>query len=98
MPAKGSSTEKTNERTNNTESSALTLLEQDHREVEAYFDEYETLKSDREKEVLALKICLALEVHAQIEEEVFYPAARRVLVVEEQDCCPATVVYEPRRQ
>jgi hemerythrin superfamily protein len=49
--------------------SALDLLEEDHREVEGYFD-------DAEKEELATKICLALRVHTQIEEEIFYPAAR----------------------
>src|SRR3954452_24858958 len=54
--------------------SALDLLEQDHREVEGLFDEYEKLEDTDEKERIALKICLALTVHTQIEEEVFYPA------------------------
>jgi iron-sulfur cluster repair protein YtfE (RIC family) len=31
------------------------------------------------KEKLALKICLALTVHMQIEEEIFYPAAREAI-------------------
>jgi hemerythrin superfamily protein len=57
--------------------SALELLEQDHREVEDYFDEYEALEDDGEKGELATKICLALTVHTQIEEEIFYPAARK---------------------
>jgi hypothetical protein len=56
-------------------------LQQDHREVEAYFDEYETLTTAEEKEALALKICLALEVHTRIEEEIFYPAARRASII-----------------
>lgn len=59
-----------------TQISALSLLEQDHREVEGYFKKFETLKNRQEKETLALQICLALQVHAQIEEEIFYPAAR----------------------
>jgi hemerythrin superfamily protein len=56
---------------------AFEVLEQDHREVEEWFDEYDELqnKNDR-KEELAEKICLALKVHAQIEEEIFYPRAR----------------------
>jgi hypothetical protein len=58
------------------QTSALSLLEQDHREVEGFFDEYETLTKAEEKEALAVKICLALEVHTRIEEEIFYPAAR----------------------
>jgi len=53
-------------------------LEQDHREVEEWFDEYNELKEDdNRKGSLAEKICLALKVHAQIEEEIFYPQARQ---------------------
>ena len=57
---------------------AFDLLEQDHREVEEAFDEYDDLKDSEEdrKGELAEKICLALKVHAQIEEEIFYPRAR----------------------
>lgn len=40
------------------------------------FQLYDTLSSDAEKKALADKICLALKVHAQIEEEILYPAAR----------------------
>jgi hypothetical protein len=59
-------------------SSAFELLEQDHREVEEWFDEYDELKADdNRKGELAEKICLALKVHAQIEEEIFYPQARQ---------------------
>ena len=57
--------------------SVLELLEQVHREVEDWFDEYDELKEDdNRKGQLAEKICLALKVHAQIEEEIFYPQAR----------------------
>ena len=56
---------------------AFELLEQDHREVEEWFDQYDELKEDdNRKGKLAEKICLALKVHAQIEEEIFYPQAR----------------------
>jgi hypothetical protein len=52
----------------------LELLEQDHREVEEWFDEYDELKEHGDQKAeLAEKICLALKVHAQIEEEIFYP-------------------------
>src|SRR5882757_3216478 len=57
--------------------SAIDLLEDDHHEVEGYFDEYEELEDDGAKEKLAAKICTALKVHTQIEEEIFYPAARK---------------------
>jgi hypothetical protein len=60
--------------------SALELLEQDHREVEEWFDEYNELKEDDgRKRALVEKICLALKVHAQIEEEIFYPQAREAI-------------------
>ena len=57
---------------------AVDLLEQDHREVEEWFDEYDELEdSDKDRKgELAEKICLALKVHAEIEEEIFYPRAR----------------------
>lgn len=57
--------------------SAIGLLKQDHREVEDYFEEYEDLEDDHAKAALAEKICSALKVHTQIEEEMFYPAARK---------------------
>jgi hemerythrin superfamily protein len=58
--------------------SAFDVLEEDHREVEEWFDEFDELKdSDEDRKAdLAEKICLALKVHAQIEEEIFYPQAR----------------------
>lgn len=54
---------------------AIRLLEQDHREAEAFFDQFETDEAHRME--LARRICLALTVHAAIEEEIFYPAARQ---------------------
>src|SRR5205085_25984 len=49
----------------------------DHRQVEEWFDEYDQLTgNDKQKGELAQRICLALEVHARIEEEIFYPQAR----------------------
>ncbi len=55
---------------------AIRLLKADHREVEAMFDEYEQLESDREKQALFDRIALALKVHTQIEEEILYPESR----------------------
>ena len=57
--------------------SAIALLTQDHREVEEFFEEYKELHNDRAKAELARKICNALKVHTRIEEEIFYPAARK---------------------
>lgn len=55
---------------------AVKLLKQDHREVEGWFDEFEQLEENDEKRELFQKIALALKVHTQIEEEIFYPAER----------------------
>ena len=55
---------------------AVTLLKQDHDDVNRMFEEFESADEDRKFE-LAAEICQALTVHATIEEEIFYPAARR---------------------
>jgi hypothetical protein len=53
---------------------ALTLLKEDHRRVEALFESFEKARSEDRKRSLATEICSALRIHAQIEEEIFYPA------------------------
>ena len=73
------SNQKENQQAGMEASSAIDLLEEDHRLVEGFFEEYERLEAAPEKEQLGLKICLALQVHAQIEEEIFYPAAREAI-------------------
>jgi hemerythrin superfamily protein len=55
---------------------AIRLLKADHREVDAWFEEYEQLEEADEKVALFNKIALALKVHTQIEEEIFYPEER----------------------
>lgn len=53
---------------------AIALLKADHRQVEAWFEAFEKARSDSRKSELTGKICQALKVHTQIEEEIFYPA------------------------
>jgi len=53
---------------------AVALLKQDHRTVEELFEQFEKASGDGRKQKLAEQICLELSVHAQIEEEIFYPA------------------------
>jgi hypothetical protein len=53
---------------------AIALLKADHRKVEELFEEFEGASGDGKKQKIALEICLELTVHAQIEEEIFYPA------------------------
>ncbi len=58
----------------------LSLLAADHAEVSAALDEYEDMGEDEDqssaRQELAKRICRMLTVHATIEEEFFYPAAR----------------------
>ncbi len=54
---------------------ALAFLMKQHREVEALFDAFEASEDDAEKTQLVDQICLALAVHAKIEEELLYPEA-----------------------
>ena len=56
---------------------AIALLKADHKEVAEMLEKFETTRSRKSK--LAQQICQALTVHAQIEEEIFYPAAREAL-------------------
>jgi hemerythrin superfamily protein len=53
---------------------AIGLLKADHRAVEELFGKFEKAGGAERKQKLAEEICLALSVHAQIEEEIFYPA------------------------
>ena len=57
---------------------AVTLLKQDHRVVAELIDEVEEAEGDQ-LESIAERICALLTVHAQIEEELLYPAAREAL-------------------
>ena len=53
---------------------AIALLKQDHRDAKELFKHFEKAKGDGRKEKLAHEICLALSVHFQLEEQIFYPA------------------------
>ena len=67
------------------EKDACDLLDADHKAVKKMFKEYEELAGSRargaaqKKLDLARQICLELTVHAQIEEEIFYPALRAAI-------------------
>ena len=75
---------------------AIALLSADHKEVDALFKEYEKLckadADDGEKGLLAAQICAMLTVHATIEEELFYAAARAALEDDGQDLLDEAVV------
>ena len=59
--------------------SITTMIRMDHTHVMALSHRYKADTSPDRKRALVSNACLALEVHAQLEEEIFYPALRSVL-------------------
>jgi len=63
------------------EADAVDLLTDDHLQVGALFKQYDKLAKKEapaaQRKTLAQTICDMLKVHTTIEEEIFYPAARR---------------------
>jgi len=58
---------------------AITLLRADHQKVTDLFENFEKSRATAKKKVIAQEICKELTVHATIEEEIFYPAAKAAL-------------------
>jgi hypothetical protein len=55
---------------------AIALLKADHRTVEELFEKFEKTRGGGAKQRIANQVCTELIVHAQIEEEIFYPAVK----------------------
>ena len=53
------------------------MIRMDHTHVFAVFHRFKNNTSHARKSALVRNACLALEVHAQLEEEIFYPALRQ---------------------
>lgn len=63
---------------------ALQILTEDHKKVKEMFEEFESLKEEDEIDEEAIQMlvetaCAELTLHAQVEEEIFYPAAREAI-------------------
>jgi hemerythrin superfamily protein len=71
---------------------AIALLKSDHRTVEGLFEEFENAKGGKAKQRIANQICMELIVHAQVEEEIFYPAVKEA--VEEEIYTEAHVEHD----
>src|SRR4051812_19966707 len=56
--------------------SATELIRADHTRVMAAFHRYSIHTPPAVKQAIVASVCLALDVHARIEEEIFYPAMR----------------------
>jgi hemerythrin superfamily protein len=69
---------------------AIAILTADHQGVSDLFDEYEKAKSKTKKKQIVAQICAELTVHAQIEEEIFYPAVK--LALKDKELVPEVAV------
>ena len=58
---------------------ATALLKADHKLVASLFESYESTNSKNKKKQLVIEICKELTIHAQVEEEIFYPAVQKAL-------------------
>jgi hemerythrin superfamily protein len=58
--------------------SITTMIRVDHSHVLAVFRRFRPGISESKKDALIRNACLALEIHAQLEEEIFYPELREV--------------------
>jgi hypothetical protein len=56
---------------------AIELLRNDHQKVKDLFEKFENTEDKAEKKRIVQTALTELEVHAAVEEEIFYPAARR---------------------
>src|SRR5688572_13173633 len=56
--------------------SATDMIRADHTRVLAVFHRYKADSSPAKKQAIVTMVCTALQVHARMEEEIFYPAMR----------------------
>ena len=76
------------------EQDAIDLLKQDHRKVEALFKEFGKADDKRKKQSLARQICAELDVHAKVEEKLFYTTAKRDAPESKDDVNEGIVEHE----
>jgi len=73
---------------------AIELIKADHKKVEQLYQSYQTGNGQTShRQTTAREICQELALHAQIEEEIFYPAIERQLGTE-----GATLITEARNE
>jgi iron-sulfur cluster repair protein YtfE (RIC family) len=72
---------------------AISLLESDHEEVKKLF---KAIEAEEDQETIFDQIKGALEIHAMIEEEIFYPAVKKARSEEVKD--EVREAYEEHKQ
>jgi len=61
------------------------MLKEDHQRVRDLFQEYAVAQDPRAQRVIAEEACTEIELHAQVEEEILYPAVEDAVEVERQE-------------
>lgn len=69
---------------------ATAFLRADHKLVSLLFADYEKARSATKKKALVAQICQELIIHAQIEEEIFYPKVK--LALKDHELIPEATV------
>jgi hemerythrin superfamily protein len=62
---------------------AIQLIKRDHKKVEGLFAKFEQAKNASAKQRICQQVIQELEVHAKLEEEIFYPAVKKHIGEEE---------------
>lgn len=80
----------------------LALLKEDHQKVRKMFDQFEKMKekdgNEAEIQQLVRTVCTELTIHAQLEEELFYPAMREAAQDAEDLLDEAQVEHDSAKQ
>ena len=63
---------------------ALEMLREDHQKVKDLFEEFEKAEEDDEKLRIVRTALTELQIHATLEEEIFYPAVRELMDDDDQ--------------
>jgi len=71
---------------------ATAMLRADHKAVSELFAAYDKARSPAKKKDLVTRICKELSVHAQVEEEIFYPAVK--LAMKDTELIPEAIVEQ----
>jgi hemerythrin-like domain-containing protein len=64
---------------------AIAILKADHQRVRDLFQEYTVARDPRAQRVIAEEACTEIEIHAQMEEEILYPAVEDAVEVDRQE-------------
>jgi hemerythrin-like domain-containing protein len=70
---------KSRKRSSSRQPEAIAMLIEDHQKVQKLFRQFEKAESENQKSEIAELACNELTVHAELEEQVFYPAVREAI-------------------